>query len=49
MFAMGVLYAFLRPEEFLINAIFFVIGVGWLIFTIKYIWDLLEKKKENIN
>ncbi|MBU0569445.1 hypothetical protein KKB40_01540 [Patescibacteria group bacterium] len=43
-FFIGIIYAFLRPEGMLINVIFLLIAVGWIIFLIKYFWDLMEKK-----
>lgn len=45
-FGMGLLYAFVRPEELIINLIFFVIVLGWLVFVIKYVWDALDKGKK---
>ena len=35
-FAMGVLYAFIRPEGLLLNGVFLLIVIGWVIFLIKY-------------
>jgi hypothetical protein len=44
-FVIGFLYAFLRPEGFLINTIFLVILIGWVIYLIKYFWDIMGKKR----
>ena len=44
-FAMGVLYAFIRPEGLLLNGVFLLIVIGWVIFLIKYFWDLMDKRK----
>lgn len=46
-FVIGAIYALLRPEGLLIKGIFFIILVGWVIYQIKYFWDLLDKKKKN--
>ena len=43
-FFIGLLYAFLRPEGALINSVFLLIAVGWIVFLIKYFWDIMEKK-----
>ncbi len=45
-FAMGVIYAVLRPQGILISILFLVIGIGWTIYMIKYFWDLIDKKQE---
>lgn len=42
-FAVGAIYAFLRPEGAVVGSIFLIIGIGWILFLIKYFWDLLEK------
>jgi len=44
-FAIGALYAYLRPQGVLFNVIFLIITIGWIVFLIRYFWDLLEKKK----
>jgi hypothetical protein len=44
-FVFGFIYAYLRPQGVLINVIFFVIMLGWMIFIIKYFWELMEKDK----
>ena len=43
-FGIGLIFAYLRPQGFLINAIFLIITIGWIIFITKYFWDLMEKK-----
>jgi hypothetical protein len=43
-FVVGFLFAFLRPEGFLVNAVFLAIIVGWIIYLIKYFWDIMGKK-----
>ena len=45
-FTMGAIYAFLQPEGTLVNITFLIIVVGWIIFLIKYFWDLVEKDKK---
>jgi len=44
-FIMGIIYAFLRLEGILANLVFFLIALGWILFLIKYFWELMEKKK----
>jgi len=44
-FVIGLLYAYVRPQGFVFNFIFLVIVVGWIIFIIKYFWEILEKGK----
>jgi hypothetical protein len=44
-FVIGLFYAFIRPEGMLFNLIFLIIAVGWVIFIIRYFWELMEKKK----
>ncbi len=46
-FVIGAIFAFLRPEGILIKAIFLIILVGWVVYQIKYFWELLDKRKEN--
>jgi hypothetical protein len=47
-FVVGVIYALIRPESMAINLIFLLITIGWIVFLIKYFWDILEKgKKQN--
>lgn len=45
-FVIGAIYAFLRPQGGLINGVFLVILVGWVIYQIKYFWDFFDKKKK---
>ena len=45
-FVVGALYAFIRPEGALINVIFLIILVGWIVYQIKYFWDLIDRRKE---
>lgn len=46
-FAIGFVYALIRPEGFVFNLIFLIIAVGWIVFLIKYFWDILEKHKNS--
>lgn len=43
-FIIGLLYAFIQPEELWVKLIFLVIAFGWVIFIIKSIWDYIERK-----
>ncbi|OGM23610.1 hypothetical protein A2865_03565 [Candidatus Woesebacteria bacterium RIFCSPHIGHO2_01_FULL_39_17] len=45
-FAIGVLYAYLRPQGVLFNVVFLIITIGWVIFLIRYFWDLMEKNRK---
>lgn len=45
LFVIGFLYAMIRPEGLVFNIIFLFIVTGWIIFLIKYFWDILEKQK----
>ena len=42
-FVFGFMYAYLRPQGVVFNAIFLVIVVGWIVFLIKYFWEIMEK------
>jgi hypothetical protein len=44
-FAIGAVYALLRPEDLIIHIVFLIIVIGWIIFVIKLIWDLIEGDK----
>lgn len=44
-FVFGFLYAYLRPQGLLFKGIFLLILIGWIIFMIKYFWELMEKNK----
>jgi ABC-type bacteriocin/lantibiotic exporter with double-glycine peptidase domain len=46
-FVIGVLYALISPEGVLVNSIFLLIFVGWIIFEIKYFWDIIDRTKKN--
>jgi cytochrome c biogenesis protein CcdA len=48
-FVIGFIYAMLRPEGILVNAIFLIIVLGWIVFIIFYFWDLIEKNKKEKN
>ena len=39
----GAIFAFIRPEGPLIMIIFLIIALGWIIFLIKYFWELMDK------
>lgn len=45
-FVFGFIYAYLKPEGIIINSVFFLIVVGWVIFIIKYFWELMEKDRK---
>lgn len=45
-FIIGATYAFVQPEGILINAIFLVISLGWVVYIIKSLWDIIDKKRE---
>ncbi|KKQ36353.1 MAG: hypothetical protein US53_C0056G0008 [Candidatus Woesebacteria bacterium GW2011_GWA1_37_7] len=45
-FVIGGVYAFLRPEGLVINLIFLIIALGWIIFLIKYFWDIMDKGRD---
>ena len=44
-FVVGFLYAYIKPEGMLFNIIFLTIAIGWVIFMVKYFWELLDKNK----
>jgi hypothetical protein len=44
-FGIGLIYAYLQPEDLWLNIVFLVIALGWVAFTIKYIWDVMDKKR----
>lgn len=46
-FTLGVIYAFVKPQGYLINGIFLLLGIGWIGFLIKYFWDLVEKNESD--
>jgi hypothetical protein len=46
-FTLGVIYAFVKPQGYLINGIFLLLGIGWVGFLIKYFWDLVEKNESS--
>jgi len=46
-FTLGAIYAFVKPQGYLINSIFLLLAVGWVGFLIKYFWDLVEKNEAN--
>lgn len=46
-FVIGVLYAFLHDEGLLVNIVFLIIAIGWMVYLIKSFWDLMEKKKSD--
>ena len=45
-FAMGVVYAVLRPQGVLVSILFLIIGFGWTLYMIKYFWDLIDKRQQ---
>ena len=44
-FVFGFLYAYIRPQGFVFNLVFLLIVIGWVIFIIRYFWELMEKDK----
>lgn len=42
-FVVGFLYAFIKPEGLLFNLVFLAIAVGWVVYLVKYFWELMEK------
>jgi hypothetical protein len=48
-FVIGILYAYIRPEGTVFKAIFLLLIIGWIIFLIKYFWEILEKNKDSGN
>ena len=44
-FVIGFIYAYIKPEGLLFNIVFLAIVVSWVIFMVKYFWELLEKHK----
>lgn len=42
-FGVGFLYAYIKPEGLLFNVVFLAIAIGWIIFMVKYFWELLDK------
>jgi len=47
-FILGLIYAVLRPKQIFVNIIILVNLLGWLIYIIKFIWEMLDKRKEKI-
>ncbi|OGM10610.1 hypothetical protein A2159_03225 [Candidatus Woesebacteria bacterium RBG_13_34_9] len=45
-FVIGFIYAMMKPQGITMNAIFLIITIGWIVFLIKYFWELLEKNKK---
>ncbi|KKR30612.1 hypothetical protein A2715_00300 [Candidatus Woesebacteria bacterium RIFCSPHIGHO2_01_FULL_39_32] len=46
-FVIGILYAYIRPEGIIFNAIFLIIVIGWIVFLIKYFWEILDNNKNS--
>jgi hypothetical protein len=42
-FVVGFLYAYIKPEGLLFNVVFLAIAVGWIIFMVRYFWELIDK------
>ena len=42
-FGVGVVYALVRPEGLVFNLVFLAVAIGWVIFLVKYFWELMEK------
>lgn len=45
-FVVGFLYAYIKPRGLLFNMVFLVIAVGWVIFMVKYFWEILDKNSK---
>lgn len=48
-FVIGLLYAYIKPEGLLFNIIFLLITLGWVIFMVRYFWELLDKNNSDRN
>lgn len=46
-FVVGLLYAYIRPEGLLFNVVFLVIAIGWIVFMVRYFWELIDKNKSD--
>ena len=44
-FVIGFLYALIKPQGFLFNIVFLLITVVWIIFMVRYFWELMEKNE----
>lgn len=44
-FGIGTAYAVLQPNDVVISSIIFISLAGWLIYIIKFVWDLVDKRK----
>ncbi len=42
-FVFGFLYAYVKPQGIIFNGVFLLIVIGWVIFMIRYFWELMEK------
>lgn len=43
-FGLGLVYAFVKPEGVLVRGIFLLLGAGWILFLIRYFWEILERR-----
>ena len=48
-FVVGFLYAYIKPEGLVFNIVFLLIALGWIVFMVKYFWELLEKDNPGKN
>lgn len=48
-FVVGLLYAYIKPEGLVFNVVFLAIAVGWVVFMVKYFWELLDKNNSGKN
>ena len=48
-FVVGFFYAYIKPQGLLFNIVFLAIAVGWVIFMVKYFWELLDKNSSGRN
>jgi hypothetical protein len=42
-FVIGFFYAYIKPEGLIFNIVFLIITLGWVIFIVRYFWELIEK------
>ncbi len=44
-FVVGFLYAYIKPEGWLFNIVFLAIAIGWVVFMVRYFWELIDRNK----
>jgi hypothetical protein len=45
-FAIGLTFSFLKVDSWLVRIIFLIFALGWILFLIKYFWDLMDKNQK---